>query len=57
MLLGFVLSAIAAGAAGLLASMMAGHPLMVSLMFYSLSGCCGVLAFAWHSVDPKASQD
>jgi hypothetical protein len=37
--------------------MMAGHPLMVSLMFYSLSGCCGVLAFAWHSVDPKASQD
>ncbi|MCU0882287.1 MAG: hypothetical protein MUF14_06425 [Hyphomonadaceae bacterium] len=57
MLLGFVLSAIAAGAAGLLASIIAGHPLMVSLMFYSLSGCCGVLAFAWHAVNPKAPQD
>lgn len=57
MLLGYVLTAIAAGATGLLASMLAGHPLMMSLLFYSLSGCCGILAFAWHALTVQARQD
>jgi hypothetical protein len=55
-LIGFVLSAIAAGCAGLLASVLAGHPLLVSLLFYSLSGCCGVLAYAWRTLDGQARQ-
>lgn len=46
MLAGIVLSAVLAGSASLAFSVVAGHPLLVTLLFYSLSGCCGVLAFS-----------
>ncbi|MBK8440479.1 MAG: hypothetical protein IPL38_13645 [Rhodobacter sp.] len=46
MLAGIVLSAVLAGSASLALSALAGHPPMMALLLYSLSGCCGVLAFS-----------
>lgn len=45
MLPGVVLSAVTGGSLGLLASVLSGHPPVVTLLSYSLAGCCGVLAF------------
>lgn len=45
MLPGVVFSAVTGGSLGLLASVLSGHPPVVTLLSYSLAGCCGVLAF------------
>lgn len=56
MLLGFVFSAIAAGFVGFVTSALAGHPILMSFVFYSLSGCLGILAFALHQMDDRADR-
>lgn len=50
MLTGIVLSAVAAGWLGAAVSILSGNPPAVSLLFYSLAGCCGVLAFIWQAL-------
>jgi hypothetical protein len=45
-LAGSVLAGIASGVAGMMVSVAYGHPPAVSLLLYSLSGCCGMMAFA-----------
>lgn len=49
-LTGIVLSAVAAGWLGAAVSILSGNPPAVSLLFYSLAGCCGVLAFIWQAL-------
>ena len=45
MLPGVVLSAVTGGWLGALVAILSGHPPVVTLLFYSLAGFCGVLAF------------
>ncbi len=49
-LAGVILSAIMAGSFSLAISILSGHPPLVSLLIYSLSGSCGILAFVWQAM-------
>lgn len=54
MLPGIVLSAVLAGVASLPLSLLSGHPPVLALLVYALSGCCGVLAFVTHAMRQAA---
>jgi hypothetical protein len=51
---GIVLSAVLAGVASLPLSLLSGHPPVLALLVYALSGCCGVLAFVTHAMRQAA---
>ncbi len=50
MLSGVVISAVTGGWLGAFVSILSGHPLAVTLLFYSLAGICGVLTFLWRAL-------
>ena len=50
---GILFSAVGAGVISLGVSVLSGHPVLVSLAFYSLAGCCGMLAYALHMLTPN----
>jgi uncharacterized membrane protein YuzA (DUF378 family) len=49
-LAGITVSAVSGGSVGIVISVLSGHPPAMSLLFYSLAGCCGVLAFLWQAM-------
>ena len=49
-LTGSLLSAVTGGSLGAIVAILSGHPPLVTLMFYSLSGICAVLAFLCHAL-------
>ena len=49
-LAGVVLSSVLAGSFGVVMSILSGHPPVLSLLLYSLSGVCGALAFVWRAL-------
>jgi uncharacterized membrane protein YuzA (DUF378 family) len=47
---GVIIAAVTGGSVGAIAALAIGHPPMLVLVFYSLTGCCAVLAYLWQAM-------